>query len=228
MQFTRRFFSLLFAAFLLSSCSTVPGFFSSAQYEFDEGLGLFNSGRYQEAAARFQKATELDPNFGRAYLYLGRSYVSLKSWRQAINPLRTAFRLIPEESKGEVLEILVDALFAVGLDAFKSGDFLSAIGSFREILGLQPTSEKAKSELVNALVAQGGALLSGGNVRQAISEYSEAVKLGPDNFDAVYGLARALFKNGEFFKALQTAEDAIRFRPTNRDLQSLIQELRRK
>ena len=49
----------------------VPGLFSSAQNEFDAGLVLFNNGRYQEAAARFQKATELDPNFGRAYLYLG-------------------------------------------------------------------------------------------------------------------------------------------------------------
>ena len=228
MQFTRRCFTLLVAVFLLSTCSMVPGIFSSAQNEFDEGLVLFNSGRYQEAAARFQKATELDPNFGRAYLYLGRSYVNLKSWRQAIQPLRTAYRLIPEESKGEVLSILVDALFAVGLDAVKSGDFLSAIGSFREVLELQPTAEKAKSELVSALVAHGAALLSGGNVAQAISQYTEAVKLAPHSFDAVFGLAKAFFKNGEFFKALQTAEEAVRFRPANRDLQSLIQELRQK
>ena len=123
---------------------------------------------------------------------------------------------------------MVDALFGVGLDAFKSGDFLSAIGILREILTLQPTAEKARSELVNALVAHGGALLSGGSVAQAISEYTEAVKLAPGSFDALFGLAKAFFKNGEFFKALQTAEDAVRFRPTNRDLQSLLQELRRK
>lgn len=228
MQITRRLFALILAVSLFSSCSTLSGLLSTAQSEFDEGLVLFNGGKYQEAASKFQRATEIDPNFGRAYLYLGRSYVNLKSWRQAINPLRTAYRLIPEDTKGEVLSILIDALFAVGLDAFTSGDFLSAIGIFREILGMQPTSANARSELVKALVAHGGALLSGGNVTQAISQYTEAVKLAPNSFDAVFGLAKAFFKNGEFFKALQTAEDAVRVNPTNRDLQSLIQELRKK
>ena len=228
MQITRRFFTLLLAALLFSSCSMLPGLVSSAQNEFDEGLVLFNSGRYQEAAARFQKATELDANFGRAYLYLGRSYVNLKSWRQALDPLRTAYRLIPEDTKGEALSILIDALFAVGLDAFKAGDFLSAIGSLKEILGLQPTSAKARSELVNVLVGYGSSLLSGGNVTQAVGEYTEAVKLMPTSFDALFGLARAFFRNGEYFKALQTAEEALRFNPSHPDLQSLLQELRRK
>jgi tetratricopeptide (TPR) repeat protein len=228
MQITRRLFTLLLAALLSNSCSTLSGLLSTAQSEFDEGLVLFNGGKYQEAAAKFQKATEFDPNFGRAYLYLGRSYVNLKSWRQAIDPLRTAYRLIPDDTRGEVLSILVDALFAVGMDALTSGDFLSAIEFLREILGLQPTSAKARSELVKALVAHGGALLSSGNVTQAISQYTEAVKLAPNSFDAVFGLAKAFFQNGEFFKALQTAEDALRVNPANRDLQSLLQELRKK
>ena len=228
MPWPRGYIALLLGALLLTSCSVVPGLFSSAQNEFDQGLVLFNGGRYQEAAGRFQKATELDPNFGRAYLYLGRSYVNLKNWRQAIDPLRTAYRLAPEDTKGEVLSILVDALFALGLDAFKTGDYLSAIGLYREILGLRPTADKARSELVNALVAHGGRLLAGGNVSQAIAQYTEAVKLAPSSFDALFGLAKAFFKNGESLKALQIAEDAIRFRPASRDLQTLIQELRRK
>ena len=108
MRINRRFFTLLLAAILFSSCSILPGLVSNAQNEFDQGLVLFNGGRYQEAVMRFQKAAELDPNFGRAYLYLGRTYVNLKSWRQAIDPLRTAYRLIPEDTKGEVLSILVE------------------------------------------------------------------------------------------------------------------------
>ena len=228
MKFHKRLVTFVAAALLICSCALVPGLVPDAQYEFDQGMALFNGGKYQEAAARFQKATEIDPNFGRAYLYLGRSYVNLKSWGQALQPLRTAYRLIPEDTKGEVLSILVDALFAVGLDALRSGDFLSAIGVLKEILGLQPTSAKARSELVNALIGYGGQLLTGGNVSQAIAQYTEAVKLAPNSFEAIFGLAQAFFKNGEFFKALQTAEDALRVNPTNRDLQSLLQELQRK
>ena len=191
MQITRRFFTLLLSAILFSSCSMLPGMVSNAQNEFDQGLVLFNGGRYQEAAARFQKATELDANFGRAYLYLGRSYVNLTSWGQALAPLRTAYRLVPDETKSEVLGILVDALLSFGLDAFKSGDFTSAIGSFKEVLTLQPNSANARSEMVKALVGYGGALLAKGNISQAISTYSEALKFAPNNFDAVFGLAKA-------------------------------------
>ena len=228
MQINRRFLTLLLAAILFSSCSMLPGLVSNSQNEFDEGLVLFNSGRYQEAAARFQKATELDPNFGRAYLYLGRSYVSLRSWGQALAPLRQAYRLVPDETKSEALGILVDALFSVGLNALQAGDFLSAIGSFREVLGLQPTSANARSEIVKALVAHGGALLAKGSISQAISTYSEALKFAPNNFDAVFGLAKAFFRNGDYLKALQTADDAVRVDPSNRDIQSFIQELRRR
>ncbi|MBM2803280.1 MAG: Tetratricopeptide 1 repeat-containing protein, partial [Deltaproteobacteria bacterium] len=228
MQITRRFFTLLLAALLFSSCSMLPGMVSNAQNEFDQGLALFNSGKYQEAAARFQKATELDANFGRAFLYLGRAYVSLQSWSLALTALRRAYQLVPDDTKSEVLAILVDALFSVGRRAFQAGDFVSAIGSFREILGLQASSAPARSEIVRSLVAYGGALLSKGSVSQAISAYSEAVKLIPNNFDAVFGLAKALFRNGDYLKALQTAEDAVRVDPSNRDIQSFIQDLRRR
>jgi len=206
----------------------LPGMVSDAQYEFDQGLALFNGGRYQEAAARFQKATELDPNFGRAYLYLGRSYVSLRSWGQALTALRRAYQLVPDDTKSEVLSIFIEALISVGLNAIQAGDYLSAIGSFREVLGLQPSSAEARSEIVKALVGYGGALLAKGSISQAISTYTEAVKFSPNNFDAVFGLAKAFFRNGDYLKALQTAEDAMRFDSGNRELQSLMQELRRR
>ena len=228
MRVNKRLFTLLITALLFYSCSILPGMVSNAQNEFDQGLALFNRGRYQEAVVRFQKATELDPNFGRAFLYLGRAYVQLKSWSLALTALRQAYRLVPDDTKGEVLAILVDVLLNVGLSAFQAGDFVSAIGSFREVLGLQPTSAKARSEIVRALVAHGGASLAKGSVSQAISAYTEAVKFLPNNFDAVFSLAKAFFRNGDYLKALQTAEDAVRFEPGNRDLQSFIQELRRR
>jgi tetratricopeptide (TPR) repeat protein len=215
------------ALVLLGACSMIPGAVSDAQYEFDEGMALFNSGRYGDAILRFQRATELDPNFGRAYLYLGRSYVSLKSWRQALTPLRTAYRLSPEETKREVLDILVDAIFAAGLDAFSSGDFESSIGYFKELLGLQPTSVKGRNEFIKALIAHGGNSFAKGNYPQAIAAYTEAVKLSPNSFEAVFGLAKSLFRNGEYSKALNAAQSAFKVDPGNREIQSFLQELRK-
>lgn len=228
MRLERQLITVIAAALFFYSCSVLPRIVSNAQYEFDQGLALFNSGKYQDAVPRFQRAIELDANFGRAYLYLGRSYVSLRSWGKALPPLRQAYQLAPDETKREVVNILIDALFSFGLDAFRAGDFVSAIDSFKEILGLQPTSAQGKSELVRALVAHGGKLLAQGNASQAISSYMEAVKLAPANFEAIFGLARAFFRNGDYSKALQAAEDATRVSPSNRDLQSFMQDLRKR
>jgi tetratricopeptide (TPR) repeat protein len=228
MKLTIRLFMLIAAVLLLASCAMLPGFVSDAQNEFEEGLSLFNSGRYQEAIPRFQRATDLDPNFGRAYLYLGRSYIGLKSWREALTPLRTAYRLSPEETKREALDLLIDALFAGGLDAFKTGNFESSVEYFKEVLGLQPTSAKARSEFLKALTAHGGNSLSRGNLPQAISAYTEAVKLSPNSFDAVFGLAKALWRNGEISKVLDAATAAVRVEPGNSEIQSFLQELQRR
>lgn len=227
MQIKKKSFSLLAVLVLLSSCATL-GIFSGAQYEFDQGLALFNRGSYEEAIVRFQRATEIDPNFVQAYLYLGRSHVSLKRWRQALPLLRTAYRLSPEETKREVFNVLLDALFSVAIDDFRVGDFGSSIAHLREILELQPTSTRAREEMVKALIAHGADLLARGNISQAIGSYTEAIRLSPSSFDAVLGLAKAAFRNGEFHKAFQVLQDAIKLQPGNREAQSLLNELQRR
>ncbi len=94
---------------LIVSCAGLPSK-PTAQSEFDRGLSLFNRGKYDQAATLFARATELKPDFGQAYLYLGRSYLNMGKWREALPPLRTAFRLSPEESKGELVNLLLDFL----------------------------------------------------------------------------------------------------------------------
>ncbi len=111
-----RFLFIIMIAFMLQSCAGV-GVFSDAQSEFDRGLAFFNRGQYADAVPHFQKSTEYDPNYARAYLYLGRSYVNMRKWREAIPPLRTAYRISPEETQKEVIDILFDALLGVGLQA---------------------------------------------------------------------------------------------------------------
>jgi tetratricopeptide (TPR) repeat protein len=91
------------------SCAGVMGK-SPAESEFDTGLSLFNRGRFEEAAAHFERATEHEPDFGEAYLYLARSYLNLGRWEEALHPLRTAMRLSPEETREEISEIILDVL----------------------------------------------------------------------------------------------------------------------
>jgi len=95
---------------LLSACSL--RYFQAGEESFERGLALFDQGRFEDAIPYFQKATADSPDFGQAYLYLGRSYLGARRWRDAIPALRAAYRLSPTETKEEVFNFLLDALFA--------------------------------------------------------------------------------------------------------------------
>ena len=108
-----------------SSCATI-GHWTAGQDSFDQGLALFNQGRFDAAIPYFEDATQENPNLAQAYLYLGRAYINQSRWRAAIQPLRTAFRLSPRESQQEIMNLLVDATFAAALNDFKLGEDRSA------------------------------------------------------------------------------------------------------
>ena len=209
---------------ILTSCAGIV-FRTEAETQFEEGLALFNQGRYAEAIPYFEKAASVDPNYGKAYLYLGRSYVNLRKWAQAIPPLRTAYRLIPDETRSEIFNILLDAILNAALSEFKQGNYIDSITFLREALRLDPSSAQAKKELAAALIGLGGQLLSEGKAAEAISSYKEAVDLSPNDSGAYMGLARSFFKNGDILKAIQAVEKAMRINSGNSDAELLFREL---
>ena len=111
---------LAFATIFLSSCATF-GRFGPAYESFDRGLALFNQGNFAAAVPHFERATQQNPEFGEAYFYLGRAYVSQSKWRAAIPPLRAAFRLSPRDAQQEIVNLIVDATFAAALNDFNLG-----------------------------------------------------------------------------------------------------------
>jgi tetratricopeptide (TPR) repeat protein len=224
---TKQAFSIFMCVFVLASCASL-GFLSSARRSLDEGMGYFNTGNYAEAIPHFEEAIELDPEFGEAYLYLGRSYLNLGRWLDALQPLRTALRLAPAETKGEALNLLVDALFGAGIDRFKKGDFSSSIDYFKEVLDLQPDSGRAREELFGALMGFGAKSLSEGDPAEAISAFSEALTLSPNDVNAYISLAKAFFVNGDYMKSLQTVRNLLNVDPANSEAQSLLMQLLRR
>jgi tetratricopeptide (TPR) repeat protein len=120
-----RLLVLTLALVVLDGCATVRR--ADARNDFEEGVTLFNQGRFEAAIPYFEAATRHDPNFSQAYLYLGRSFISLSRWRSAIQPLRTAFRLAPRESQDEIMNLLIDAAFAAALNDFRLGDRLGPL-----------------------------------------------------------------------------------------------------
>jgi Flp pilus assembly protein TadD len=222
----KKILSAVLIMFALNACAGI-GIFNSAQNQFELGLDLFNRGQYEEAIAHFNKSTELDPMFGRPYIYLGRSYLNLMRWHEAVPPFRTALRLAPEETKQEIVNMMIDALLAVALSDFREGNFRSSKDFLKEALKLKPESGKLINELINTLIANGKDLLSRGNTTEAINSFNEAIELSPDNINAYIGLAKAYFQNDDILKALSAAVKAMKIDPSSRDAQSILNQLMR-
>ena len=213
---------LLIVSFaIIASCAGIP-FLSGAKQEFEQGLALFNAGKYEQAIPYFSKAAELDPNDVQAYIYLGRSYISLGKWGEAIGPLRTAYRISPTETRKEATSFLSDALVGAGIQSFRNGDYKTAVEHLKEGLTLDPGSAKIKDELVKAWTAYGGKLFTQGSFGEAISAFEQALQLSPGSLDAYIGLAKSFFKNGDFDKALQTVRKALSLDPGSDELKKLL------
>ena len=121
------------AVALLSSCAALrslsPGYDS-----FEAGMASFNQGQFDSAIQHFRQSTLENPNSAQAFLYLGRSYISAGRWRSAIQPLRTAFRLSPHEAKDEIMNLIVDAIFAAATDYPRSGESGSSGDRYKDLL----------------------------------------------------------------------------------------------
>ena len=95
---------------LLISCAG-SGVRKTARSEFESGLSLFNRGQYEESIPYFERATKLVPEFWEAHMFLGRAYLNLGKWHEALPPLKTAFRLEPQEAQRKSAGIIMDIYF---------------------------------------------------------------------------------------------------------------------
>jgi len=216
---------LIILTLLICNACSFLSISGSALQQFEEGLALFNRGEYEKAVPLFKKVTELEPEYGEGYLYLGRSYLSLNQWRSAIPALRSAYKLSPEETRNQALDILLDGLINAALYESKKGNFSDAVGYLGETLELAPDNGKAKSALGKTLFSYGTHLVSQGNFSDAIPKFQEAIKLTPHEFGPYLSLARALFQNGQISAAITALKNATQLNPGNSEAQNLLLQM---
>ncbi|MDY7038934.1 MAG: tetratricopeptide repeat protein [Thermodesulfobacteriota bacterium] len=215
---------LVIAVFFLGSCAGTQ-ILPTAENEFEKGLALFNDGKYEQAIPYFTKTAEMDPDHMKSYLYIGRSYLKMKRWVDAISPLQKAYKLAPQDTIRQIAGDLFDAFLGAGISEFKKGNYQDSIDYFREGLKLKPGSKKVIEELGKTLLAFGKKLLSEKKIEEAISAYKEAIKISPGNFAAYLELAKAFFRNGDIGKALEAVKESIRINPKSKEAYSLFLEL---
>ncbi len=113
------------------------------------------------------------------------------------------------------------------LELLHKGNFVNAIALLEEALRLEPESSRAKEDLGEVLMMFGNQLFSEGRFNDAIDAYSESLDLAADKIQSYIGLARALFENGDFSKALKTLQKALQEWPESDELKNLFNQILR-
>lgn len=111
-----------------------------------EGIALFRSGAYAEAASHFWRYAEANPDDATPHLYLARIHRRMRRPEMAGDEVRTALRLAPEDA---------DAHAELGFLLLDTGRSDVAVERFRAALRLDPETASAWVGLVRALRADG-------------------------------------------------------------------------
>jgi serine/threonine-protein kinase len=165
------------------------------------GLVDAGTGQYQQAAAEYQKAAELEPTADRAWVGLADALARLNRISDAENTYRQAMAADPNS-------VFVCERF--GAFYLQQAEYAKAAGLFQKAIGLAPESYIDYSNL-------GAAYLYLGNYSAAIDAFEQSLKLRPAA-GAYANLGTAYYQSRKFADAAHNYELALHYNDRDPDL----------
>ncbi|MCH8157953.1 MAG: tetratricopeptide repeat protein, partial [Nitrospinae bacterium] len=199
-----------------------------AQAFYMTGMGLIEYGFNSEARQAFKKSVELRPDFAEAYYQLGAVHIKkLRNSNRAAKYLETAEQLFLRQNelqratlahqlyhpKDEVVEKnkAAEEWLKEGLRLQKSGLYQSAVDAYKAAIAF-------KRDFLDAYYNMGvayGSLKELGveTLESAVGAFKQSVRLNPDFIHGHVALAAAYIRGGEFRKAIETLNGAVKVDP---------------
>jgi tetratricopeptide (TPR) repeat protein len=165
--------------------------------EHNLGIALGASGRYDEAAAHFEKALQIDPNFYDGLVAMGVTSAHQGRLPEAIDYFQGAIRSQPDGAKAHVQ--LAHALWTQKRDQ-------TALEEMDRALQLAPNDADIRADF-------GLALALVGRIPEAIEQLHEALRMSPNNAEAHNNLGLALLASGNARESIPEFESALRLKP---------------
>jgi tetratricopeptide (TPR) repeat protein len=165
--------------------------------EHNLGVAFGASDRYDEAAAHFEKALQINPNFYDGLVAMGVTRAHQGRLPEAIENFQAAIRSQPDAPKAHVQ--LAHALWNQSRDQ-------SALEEMLRASQLVPKDADIRADL-------GLALALAGRIPEAIEQLHEALRLNPDSAEAHNNLGLALLASGKPRESIPEFEVALRLKP---------------
>jgi len=176
--------------------------------EHNLGVALGVIDRYDEAAAHFEKALQIDPNFYDGLVVMGVTRGHQGRLPEAMEYFRAAIRSQPDVPKARVQ--LAHALWQEKHDE-------AALEEMRRASQLAPKDPDILADL-------GLALGLAGRIPESIEQLHEALRLNPNSAEAHNNLGLALLASGKARESIPEFEVALRLKP---ELKGATDNLRR-
>jgi tetratricopeptide (TPR) repeat protein len=173
---------------------TKPG--SAALAQLDLGVSLARSGNYDEAAAAFRRALDVDPLSLAARFNLGLTFAARGQLDAAIEVFRDALRIAPD---------LAQLHFSLGAALKRQGRLEEAILSYERAAVLQPSLAT-----FNDL---GSALRERGRTDEAVAAFRRALQIDPSAALVHLNLGTALEDKQQLEDATRSYERALALDP---------------
>ena len=168
----------------------------SAEVYYNIGYIKSAQGKYNEALAAFQKATELDRLFAKAYEAMGRIYHKLGRDKDAERFLQKAADIyLGKENMADAEEIL------------------------NEILKIRP-------DTVNVYNNLGVLYRKKGDFKRALTSYQKALRIHSDQPQIYYNMGRLWLEMKDSGKAGEQFEKALKLDPDFREAQEVLDAVR--
>jgi Flp pilus assembly protein TadD/ADP-heptose:LPS heptosyltransferase len=168
------------------------------------GSLLFRRGKFEEAAASFERAVALEPSKSDHHNSLGAAYAKLRRLAEAEASFRRVLEIEPRSHA---------ALGNLGLCCFEQGNREAAESTYRSLVALAPKAIEPKIKLANVL-------RSGDKKAEAIELFREVVRLQPKHVDALNTLGILLEETGKPTEAVEVYRQALAHDPKSAEIHS--------
>jgi tetratricopeptide (TPR) repeat protein len=204
-------------AFLsLSACGT--DMLTYSQDAKHAGIGLYNDGRYAEAAGAFRNAVRQDPTDPEAEYWLGLSYEQTGSYHESIIAYKTALDVMPEPTSAKFSQDLFNKTF----------DRLAYVIATKDETSVE-TDLLASSAQSNSSAQDywllGRVFRYRGDADTSLDDYHRSIRLNPENFPCQKELGLYLEQLGQIQEASAVLRDAWRLNPNDQDIDAALRRV---
>ena len=161
------------------------------------GQGLYQEGDYVRARLQFQNALQIDPKFGVAQLWLGKTELKLQNPRGAYGALNKAVELNPQLTEAQVL----------------LGDILLMAKQLDKAQEHAEIALKQEPQNTDALLLSASLSAVRGQPQQALNGLAEVRRLDPGKIEAYLLATSVLMKEKQPEEAAAILEQGIKVNP---------------